>query len=53
MREMPVIKPSPVSLGRLGELRDWASGQKQEANEPMTVSIILLSGVSVSWDAGC
>lgn len=53
VREMPVIKPSPVSLGRLGGLQDRALGQKQEANEPMTVSIILLSGVSVSWDAGC
>lgn len=53
MREMPVIKPSPDSLGRLGELRDWALGQRQVASEPMTVSTILLSGPSVSWDAGC
>lgn len=30
-----------------------ALGPKQEPDEPVTVSIILLSGVSVSWDAGC
>lgn len=52
VREMPVIKPSPDSLGRLGELRDWALGQKQVASEPVPlVSTILLSGPSVSWDA--
>lgn len=53
VREMPVIKPSPDSLGRLGELRDWALGQKQVVSELTTVSSIPLSGPSVSWDSGC
>lgn len=52
-RGMAFIKPSPVSLGRICEQWDRALGQKQEPDEPMTVSIILLNGVSVSWDAGC
>lgn len=53
VREGPVIKPSPVTLGRICSQWERALGPKQEPDEPVTVSIILLSGVSVSWDAGC